>query len=398
MQYGNVAVIGGGIGGLASAILLSRRGCEVTVYEKSVMAGPVGAGFLLQPPGQNILRNIGVLDSITNQSVAIKRLVSTNSSGSKILDLDYSDLDGGGRLGLGVQRSTIYGALYEVAVESENIKFEWNSRVEDCDNVGDYVSVKVNDCEHRFDFVILSAGSNSELADSLFPDRVNNTYDWGCMWTTFSLPESLSPDTLHQKCSLSSKMLGVLPVLAFEGYFEAALYWSMPTKQMREINAQTFPALKAEIIDFWPEIGSSVESLSYQDFIPAIYRDIWTPKPYTGRIAAIGDISHGTSPQLGQGCTMALLDAFSLVESLMGEPTLTNALEKWWGSRKYQIMYIRHLSRFLTPLFQSDVSIYSAFRDYIMAPMSSIPFLYRLQLRTLASEVLLDSGITKRCN
>ena len=397
MNLKSVAIIGGGIGGLAAAIFLSRSGCEVTVYEKALKAGPVGAGFLLQPPGQEILKIIGVLDSVQKKSVAIHKLISTNDSGRNILDLDYSNLDGPARTGLGVQRSTIYDALYEVATKSENIHFEWNSKVESCDTVGDYVSVKVNERECLFDFGILSSGSNSDLAVSLFPDRVKNTYDWGCMWTTLELPESLCPHTLHQRCSSSKKMMGILPVLHSDSRFEAALYWSMQTKQMKQVNAENFTSLKKEIIDFWPETTSSVEALNYEDFIPAIYRDIWTPKPFKGKVVAIGDISHATSPQLGQGCTMALLDAFVLAESLKAESDLNTALEQWWSSRRYQIMYIRYLSRLLTPLFQSEVGMYSVFRDYVMAPMSKIPFLYNLQLKTLASDVFLDSDVTKRC-
>ncbi|MFD0888106.1 FAD-dependent oxidoreductase, partial [Streptosporangium algeriense] len=44
-----VAVVGGGLGGLTTALLLSRAGVEVTVYEQSGELREVGAGIIVAP-------------------------------------------------------------------------------------------------------------------------------------------------------------------------------------------------------------------------------------------------------------------------------------------------------------------------------------------------------------
>lgn len=50
-----VAVVGYGSGGQATALLLSRDGHRVEVFERVAQPGPVGAGFLLQPVGLRVL-------------------------------------------------------------------------------------------------------------------------------------------------------------------------------------------------------------------------------------------------------------------------------------------------------------------------------------------------------
>jgi 2-polyprenyl-6-methoxyphenol hydroxylase-like FAD-dependent oxidoreductase len=128
MAIETVAVVGGGIGGLASAIFLSRCGFQVTVYDKAKHPQPVGAGFLLQPPGQMILQKLGVLQDILKVSVPIAGLQSRTVSGHTLLNLEYSRLKGESRQGLGVQRSTIYDALLE-RVDLCCIDFVLNKRV-----------------------------------------------------------------------------------------------------------------------------------------------------------------------------------------------------------------------------------------------------------------------------
>ncbi|HZX90119.1 MAG TPA: NAD(P)-binding protein, partial [Rudaea sp.] len=58
----NIAVVGYGTAGQAAAILLSRDGHRVEVFEQAEQPGPVGAGFLLQPVGLHVLWEMGLLD------------------------------------------------------------------------------------------------------------------------------------------------------------------------------------------------------------------------------------------------------------------------------------------------------------------------------------------------
>jgi salicylate hydroxylase len=50
-----VAVIGGGIGGLSTAVALRATGAHVQVFEQARQLSEVGAGLGLQPNGQRVL-------------------------------------------------------------------------------------------------------------------------------------------------------------------------------------------------------------------------------------------------------------------------------------------------------------------------------------------------------
>jgi salicylate hydroxylase len=64
-----VAIIGGGIGGLAAAVALRRKGIEVTVHEQAPELGEVGAGVQIAPNGFRLLERFGLGQAVTDVAV-----------------------------------------------------------------------------------------------------------------------------------------------------------------------------------------------------------------------------------------------------------------------------------------------------------------------------------------
>jgi salicylate hydroxylase len=58
-----IAIVGGGIGGLAAALFLRRAGLDATVYEQAGELHPVGAGIVVAPNMVRLLRKLGVLET-----------------------------------------------------------------------------------------------------------------------------------------------------------------------------------------------------------------------------------------------------------------------------------------------------------------------------------------------
>ncbi len=67
-----IAVVGGGIGGLAAAAFLHRAGFQLTVYEQARDLAEVGAGLVLSPNGVRLLRRLGTVDRFLSTAVAIE--------------------------------------------------------------------------------------------------------------------------------------------------------------------------------------------------------------------------------------------------------------------------------------------------------------------------------------
>ncbi|MFI5607061.1 FAD-dependent monooxygenase [Amycolatopsis sp. NPDC051903] len=66
-----IAIVGGGIGGLAAAAFLTRAGLGCTVYEQAAELGEVGAGLVASPNLVRLLRRLGVVDELLARAVAI---------------------------------------------------------------------------------------------------------------------------------------------------------------------------------------------------------------------------------------------------------------------------------------------------------------------------------------
>jgi glycine/D-amino acid oxidase-like deaminating enzyme len=59
-----MVIVGAGIGGLATALSLQRRGIAVTVFEQAPALGEVGAGVMLSPNATRVLLALGLADEL----------------------------------------------------------------------------------------------------------------------------------------------------------------------------------------------------------------------------------------------------------------------------------------------------------------------------------------------
>ncbi|WP_244172615.1 FAD-dependent monooxygenase [Streptomyces europaeiscabiei] len=68
-----IAIVGGGIGGLAAGAFLRRAGLTVTVYEQAPALTEVGAGLVMAPNAVRLLRRLGVMDQFLRRAVPLDR-------------------------------------------------------------------------------------------------------------------------------------------------------------------------------------------------------------------------------------------------------------------------------------------------------------------------------------
>lgn len=66
-----IAIVGGGIGGLAAGAFLRREGITATVYEQASQLREVGAGLVAAPNMARLLRRLGVLDAFAARAVRL---------------------------------------------------------------------------------------------------------------------------------------------------------------------------------------------------------------------------------------------------------------------------------------------------------------------------------------
>jgi len=106
-----IAVIGAGMGGLTAASLLSDQGHDITLFDQFDVPKPVGSGLVIQPVGQDILAQVGALETSLAFGNRVTHMLGHEAvSGRGVLDVRY-DLVDPQAFGLAIHRSALFTAL-----------------------------------------------------------------------------------------------------------------------------------------------------------------------------------------------------------------------------------------------------------------------------------------------
>ncbi|HJT97076.1 MAG TPA: FAD-dependent monooxygenase, partial [Rhodanobacteraceae bacterium] len=142
--------------------------------------------------------------------------------------------------------------------------------------------------------------------------------------------------------------------------------------------------MQRDVAALWPELAERTREIrDPSELNRARYRDVVLRTAWRGNTVFIGDAAHGMSPQLGQGVNMALLDAEALADALRAESVLERALARYVRARASHVAIYQALSRWLTPLFQSDRTLLGPIRDTLFGPLGRLPIARREMLKIL---------------
>jgi 2-polyprenyl-6-methoxyphenol hydroxylase-like FAD-dependent oxidoreductase len=190
------------------------------------------------------------------------------------------------------------------------------------------------------------------------PDAYQKIYPWGCIWATAPDSEGLgAAGLLRQRVRGTRLMMGLLPV----GNQQLTIYWSLPTAALAPELPLDLAAMRQSAAALWPEATRIVSSAD--EFSRATYRNVALPRWNDGPILFIGDAAHGTSPQLGQGANLGLVDAWTLARALEATGEVAAAIALFAEQRSATVRFYRQASHLLTPLFQSRAAPLGWLRD-----------------------------------
>lgn len=116
----DVAIVGGGIGGMSAAIALRRQGHRVSIYERADFAGEAGASLSCAANGTRWLHEWGV-DLDKGDGVVLRRLISRDWSTGKILtEYELNDYEERwGYVYYMFQRQSMHNMLKDTALGEE---------------------------------------------------------------------------------------------------------------------------------------------------------------------------------------------------------------------------------------------------------------------------------------
>jgi 2-polyprenyl-6-methoxyphenol hydroxylase-like FAD-dependent oxidoreductase len=368
-----IGIVGAGVSGQAAAIALSRAGHIVEVFERFETARPVGAGLLLQPSGLEALARLDLRDEAERWGARVSELDGRITGNKRVLDLAYRK----GEYGLGIHRAALFDILH-TAMLGSGTRLHLGFDVAAIENPErPSLLSRSGEREGPFDLVLDCAGAHDNLRNALNVGARAPLYPWGAMWTTCPDRDGAFAGKLRQMYERALIMIGILPVGRVPGAGDVscvAFFWSL---RLRDFDAEKdagLKALKTRVLARWPEAEPIVREIArFDDMTLATYRDVSVKHCRRERIVVMGDAAHGTSPQLGQGANLALIDAITLAHHLKRSTNVDTALENYVRARRAHVAFYRHASRALTPAFQSDSRLVPWLRDTFLPYANLLP-------------------------
>ena len=312
----NISVIGGGIGGLATAVALQRRGFDVHVYESAAELGRVGKGIWVPTNAMLVLDRLGLGDAVAARGVGLGRIEVRDRNGGVLQAINLKDVyTRFGRTTVSILRADLQTVLVG-ALRAGTLHL--GKRCVKVDHSDSSAVASFDDGTHAESEVLIGAdGVRSAVREAVSPHIPLRYSGQTCY---LGVADVRLPPGLERTVW---EVWGGAHRFGFSSVAAGRVYWFAPVTAPeggREPPDATelgnryaaFPAPVPDIIRHTP--AQDIIRVDLHDFAP-ITR--WS----RGRVVLVGDAAHAMTPNLGQGGAQAIEDAYVLAEALAQENT-----------------------------------------------------------------------------
>ena len=314
-----VLVSGGGIGGLAAALALLKRGFKVQVFEQADQIGEIGAGIQLGPNAFHAFDALGVGDKARGRAVYTDCMVMHDAVDESLV----------GRLETGetfrkrfgnpyavIHRVDIHTSLLEGVQESPNVEFFTSTRIVAIEQEGGVVTASDQNGKRWQGQALIGADGGKSVVRAQYvndPPRVTGHVVYRAVIDKKDFPEDLQWNAASlwagPKCHLVHYPLrgGEQYNVVVTFHSRQAEEWGVTDGSKEEVQSyfQGIAAKPRQLIDL-PKSWRRWATADREPIANWVY----------GRATILGDAAHPTTQYMAQGACMALEDAVTLGEAL----------------------------------------------------------------------------------
>ncbi|MEU5297727.1 FAD-dependent monooxygenase [Streptomyces umbrinus] len=314
-----IAIVGGGIGGLAAGAFLRRSGLTATVYEQATALTEVGAGLVMAPNAVRLLRRLGTMDQFLRRAVPLdwgwefRRWTDGTVLSVEKLNGVCERLYG--ERTYGVHRADLLDSL-RAAVPSEWVRL--GARCTAVDVAEDVVLLRFADGSHAEADIVIGADGVHSVVRSAVTEPSPPTYSGICAFRTI-VPARAAPDFALRR----AQTLWLGPGRHFVHY---------PVAGGRAVNVVAFAPAGDHTDESWSTTATIEEfRAEFADWDPRV-TDLITAGGVPGRwalldraplrrwsrarITLLGDAAHPMFPFFAQGAAQSIEDAAVLARCL----------------------------------------------------------------------------------
>lgn len=340
MNAKRIIIIGAGIGGLAAALALQRRGFRAAVYERAPQIREIGAGLLISANARRALRDLGVDDALAAVSSCVPVMHTCHYANGGVVRADQNEqiVQKYGMATLQVHRADLHGLLKDAVHENDPEALRPGHEFVALEQDGTGVSVSfANGAFDRADALIGADGNASTVRSFLFP---NETVKFtGQVAYRALIPDELVPPSLRRMQMAmhrapkrylmhyplrGGRIMNLIGCGQSESWEEEG--WAIPATNEEFASAYS---------DYAPDIVTLIRNIPPGELFKWGLRDREPLETWTvGRATMLGDAAHPTMPFLGQGACMAIEDGLVLGRAFAASGTVDEALYRYEAARK----------------------------------------------------------------
>lgn len=298
------AIVGGGIGGLATAIHLSDRGWDVDVFERASGLPEAGTALGLWPGALAALDRLGIGAAVRERGRRQTRGSLRRPDGGVLASLETQELYLASRpLLLGLLAGRLDAGIVRFGAEVDDVR-----------------------AVAGYDAVVAADGIGSRARAALFGDRYSARPSGVVAWRgTLEGPTETFSETWGR-----GALFGVSPQEA------GRTNWFATLREGTFAEADDVSLLRSWFGGWHGDVRAVLDRL---DDSAVLRHELWhlgrpLPSYVAGRIALIGDAAHAMLPNLGRGACEALVDGVTLAGALAEEPTVAGGLAAYDAARR----------------------------------------------------------------
>ena len=357
----SLLIVGGGIGGLATALAAARAGRRVHVVEKSPEFTEIGAGLQLAPNATRMLDRLGVLEDVLRLATFPRSLVMMDAvTGLPITRLDLGDAFRAhyGYPYIVMHRGDLLAAELEACRCEPSITLHSGREAVSIKQDSDSVHVTCHDgTSFDCDAVVGADGLWSRVRREVHDDGDPICARYVAYRGTLPLTDA-PPET-----DLQNMTIWVGPEMHFVQY---VIHGGTLLNQVAVFRSHRFRA-GCDYLDDWgtpEELDRAFASLCpvVRNAVRFIRRDrrwpmfdrLPIPSWTSGRISLLGDAAHPMLQYIAQGACQALEDAVSLGNALGQHSDWSDAFLAYEAERIPRTARVQQAARFFGELKHLD--------------------------------------------
>ncbi len=340
MSKAEVLIAGAGLGGLAAAACLMKRGFKVKVFEQAAKLGEIGAGVQQSANSAKVLYDLGLRDALEKVGVKPQTYQFRRYDTGELLHtipFAGAHLENHGAPYYHLHRADLHKILVDKVLSMDASCITLNARASGFAEDAGGVTLNLADGSTARGDVLIGADGIKSAIRSQIVGETPVTYTGYVAWR-LTVPREKLPENI----------MDIVGQVWCGPKNHAVMYWlrggsllnfvGSPARSAWEEESYTqrrpWEELKADYVGWHPQIQTIIDAADRSECYCWALNNRKPVRPWsTARATLLGDAAHPTLPFMAQGACMAIEDGAVLARALEGSDSVTAGLDLYQRNR-----------------------------------------------------------------